>query len=282
MKGISSNPTESNDDTPETMAENTLRREYEARLSTMVKAVVGLSIFTTACLVGAIILTIVYTGAMEKMTGLERRLENSAEVRQDQIETIIRMTDKIKLQDMQLKKYEELKGIFDELEGRHVKDMTSYIQERYTQVPTELAELIAKTTHEKCVEHGVDFGVIVGIMEVESHFNPFAISHKGARGLLQVMPSVWLEPLGIEDKTDLHDISTGIDAGIRIYLEYLDQEDGNIKRALNRYNGCDLEKGPYAPKVFEALGRFTAYRNNSYPGGSVNGDEGKTEKENNG
>jgi len=175
-------------------------------------------------------------------------------------------------------KYEEVQELLHQLEVQNMKDMSDYIQARYSKVPLELAELIAKTTHDKCIEYGADFATVVGIMEVESAFNPFAVSHAGARGLMQVLPKVWLEPLGIADKTDLHDISLGIDSGIRVYLQYLKEQKGDIKRTLNQYNGCSLDKGPYAPQIFEAIGRFTAYRNNSYTG-TIDQEQGEQTEE---
>jgi soluble lytic murein transglycosylase-like protein len=175
-------------------------------------------------------------------------------------------------------KYEEVQDLLQELELRNINDMKDYIQARYSKVPQELAELIAKTTHDKCIEHGADFATVVGIMEVESAFNPFAVSHADARGLMQVLPKVWMEPLGISDKTDFHDISVGIDSGIRVYLQYLQEQKGDIKRALNQYNGCSLDKGPYAPQIFEAIGRFTAYRNNSYTG-TIDQEQNKSTEE---
>ena len=38
-------------------------------------------------------------------------------------------------------------------------------------------------------EYGVEFALVKAIMTVESAFNPYAVSHKGARGLMQMMPS---------------------------------------------------------------------------------------------
>ncbi len=38
-------------------------------------------------------------------------------------------------------------------------------------------------------EHGVDFALVKAIMQAESSFNPYAVSNKGARGLMQMLPS---------------------------------------------------------------------------------------------
>ncbi len=39
-------------------------------------------------------------------------------------------------------------------------------------------------------EHGVDFALVKAIMQAESSFNPYAVSNKGARGLMQMMPQI--------------------------------------------------------------------------------------------
>ena len=38
-------------------------------------------------------------------------------------------------------------------------------------------------------EYGVEFALVKAIMQAESAFNPYAVSDKGARGLMQMMPS---------------------------------------------------------------------------------------------
>jgi len=38
-------------------------------------------------------------------------------------------------------------------------------------------------------EYGVDFALVKAIMQAESAFNPYAVSDKGARGLMQMLPS---------------------------------------------------------------------------------------------
>ena len=77
--------------------------------------------------------------------------------------------------------------------------------------------------------------LVLAVIEVESHFNRFAISSAGAMGLMQVMP-FWLKEIG-RPQDNLFDIRTNLRMGCTILRHYLDMEKGNITPALARYNG---------------------------------------------
>lgn len=77
--------------------------------------------------------------------------------------------------------------------------------------------------------------LVLAVIEVESNFNPFAISGAGARGLMQVMP-FWLKQIGRPDDS-LFRVHTNLRFGCTILRYYLDKEKGNLFHALARYNG---------------------------------------------
>jgi soluble lytic murein transglycosylase-like protein len=68
----------------------------------------------------------------------------------------------------------------------------------------------------KAREHNIDFALVKAIIHVESSFNPYAVSDKGAKGLMQVMP----ETARRHGVVDIYDPAQNIEAGIR-YLKYL-------------------------------------------------------------
>jgi|GEM_PF-6258343 len=152
---------------------------------------------------------------------------------------------------------------------RNIIDMKEYIAARYTKVPKELAEIIAIKTNKLCIKHNMDFSIIVGLMEVESSYNPFAKSKVDARGLLQVMYKVWAKEMNIKREKDLYGIEYNIDTGIRILKHYIDKNKGNLTKALQNYNGSGGTD--FSNKVYIAVGKFTTFRNSTY------GRESKTE-----
>lgn len=82
--------------------------------------------------------------------------------------------------------------------------------------------------------------LVLAVIEVESNFNPYAISSAGARGLMQVMP-FWLKKIG-KPGDSLFRLSTNLRYGCTILRYYLDKENGNLHHALARYNGSRGER----------------------------------------
>jgi len=71
-------------------------------------------------------------------------------------------------------------------------------------------------------EYGVEFALVKAIMTVESAFNPYAVSNKGARGLMQMMPSTAAR-YGV---TDIYNPAENVRAAAQ-HLKYLFDTFGN-------------------------------------------------------
>jgi len=123
--------------------------------------------------------------------------------------------------------------------------------ERFVPDPTIRIEIL-KQVHYETTRVRIEPELVLALIEVESHFNEFAISVSGARGLMQVMP-FWLDEIGIPDK-NLFKIRTNLRMGCTILRYYIDLEPDDLGRALARYNGS-LGKTEYPNKVIEALHR---------------------------
>ncbi|MCS4533811.1 lytic transglycosylase domain-containing protein [Neisseria montereyensis] len=89
--------------------------------------------------------------------------------------------------------------------------------------------------HYEASRAGLNAQVILGLIEVESAFRQYAISKVGARGLMQVMP-FWKNYIGKSDH-NLFDIRTNLRYGCTILRHYNNVENGNLVRALARFNG---------------------------------------------
>jgi soluble lytic murein transglycosylase-like protein len=83
---------------------------------------------------------------------------------------------------------------------------------------------------------GLDPALVLGLIQVESAFRKYAMSHVGARGYMQVMP-FWTRVIGDRDTRKLFHMQTNLRYGCSILRMYIDMEKGNLFLALGRYNG---------------------------------------------
>lgn len=127
-------------------------------------------------------------------------------------------------------------------------DMSSRLAGRVPDAEYRLTLL--QQVHAAATRAKVPPEMVLAVIQIESNFDYAAISSAGALGLMQVMP-FWKSELGREDD-NLLDMQTNLRYGTAILAHYLQRENGNWVRALNRYNGR-LNNNPYANKVLDAL-----------------------------
>ena len=109
---------------------------------------------------------------------------------------------------------------------------------------------ILKLVHLEATRADLAPELILAVIETESNFDHYAISVAGAIGLMQIMP-FWLDEIGRPDDNLLH-IDTNLRYGCTILKFYLDKENGDLRRALGRYNGS-LGKRKYPNTVIDKL-----------------------------
>jgi soluble lytic murein transglycosylase-like protein len=117
---------------------------------------------------------------------------------------------------------------------------------------TEFRISLLKQLHYESTRVNLPPELVLALIEVESHFDQYAISTSGARGLMQIMP-FWLEEIGISDN-NLFRVRTNLRMGCTILRYYMDIESNDLTRALARYNGS-LGKPDYPNKVIAALNK---------------------------
>lgn len=118
--------------------------------------------------------------------------------------------------------------------------------------------------------HQIDPLFLHAIIHVESRFNPLAVSHAGARGLMQVIPAT-ARRFGVsEPRTELHDPRTNLKTGAA-YLKFLQGMFGNdltlVLAAYNAGEGAVARYGRSVPPyketqayVRDVLQRYQALR----------------------
>lgn len=127
-----------------------------------------------------------------------------------------------------------------------------------------------RSKYDPLIEHysdkyGVDPVFVRAVIQVESDFNPNCVSHKGARGLMQLMPAT-AKRYGVEN---IHDPEENIRGGVK-YLSYLLGLFGDKPRALAAYNageGAVLKYGgipPYEETSTYVVRALTVYHGRPY------------------
>ena len=128
-----------------------------------------------------------------------------------------------------------------------LNEMSRRIQNRMPDA--EYRKDFLQTVHYEAKRAGLDPEMVLGLIEVESAFNKYAVSKSGARGYMQVMP-FWVRELGTKGQNLFH-LRTNLRYGCTILRHYLDLEKGDLFRALGRYNGS-LGKSRYPNLVRSA------------------------------
>jgi soluble lytic murein transglycosylase-like protein len=93
---------------------------------------------------------------------------------------------------------------------------------------TDVGSIIEQTAR----IHDIDPLLVHSMVKAESNYNPFAVSPKGAMGLMQLMPATARE-LGVKDVFDARE---NIDGGVRYYKYLRDLYNNDDRLALAAYN----------------------------------------------
>jgi hypothetical protein len=111
---------------------------------------------------------------------------------------------------------------------------------------TPYAEIIARASQ----AHGVNPLLVHALIQVESNYQPRAKSHKGAMGLMQLMPSTARE----YKVRNPYDPKSNIEAGIKHLKSLIDRF--GLELALAAYNA-----GPAAVQKFKGIPPYRETRN---------------------
>jgi soluble lytic murein transglycosylase-like protein len=116
-------------------------------------------------------------------------------------------------------------------------------------------------------QYGMSADLVAAVIEAESEFNPRAVSRKGARGLMQLMPKT-AATLGVDDPFDPRE---NIEAGVKHLRALMDRfGNDNLPLVLAAYNAGEVavikhrgvppyrETRAYVKRIMKKLGRSSA------------------------
>lgn len=124
----------------------------------------------------------------------------------------------------------------------------SQVLKKYVKDPEKRLRIL-KAVHREASRQELPPEIVLAVIQIESHFDRFAISSAGAQGMMQVMP-FWKKEIG-RPQDNLTKMDTNLRYGCTILRHYLDREKGRWPEALARYNGS-YGSYRYSRKVLNA------------------------------
>ena len=201
-----------------------------AKLATRLRGFIVLVSMATAALSGALAPTSAYADSVDPAL----------------IQALYQATRDVKQQTTDLDALLWLSSMSERLESR-IKDPFYRIR-------------LLKTINAEAELAGLDPQLVLAIIDIESNFNRYALSHAGAQGLMQVMPfwkNVYEQP-----NADLYNPIVSLRYGCKILRHYLDRHE-NAANALAAYNGS-LGRTTYSDKVLKRLASRWQFKTDVY------------------
>jgi len=121
-----------------------------------------------------------------------------------------------------------------------INQITSYVKAENENLGDNELRTIAKIVYDESLKKKLDYRLVLAIMKVESNFRYAAISRKGARGLLQVKPSLAkyiAQDVGVhwKDDTTLDEPDKNIKIGVHFFSQLVEDFE-SINMALHAYH----------------------------------------------
>jgi soluble lytic murein transglycosylase len=139
-------------------------------------------------------------------------------------------------------------------------EIFQYLKEKKVRASDEKLKKIANSVYEEAKDYEIDYRLVLAVMKVESNFKSDAISKKGARGLLQIKPSLAKyvsKETGVAIKSPkcLEEPEKNIRIGVS-HLSWLMEKFENLNTALHAYN---VGLGKIKPSTSEDDGPDTRF-----------------------
>ncbi|OEJ16069.1 lytic transglycosylase [Brachyspira hampsonii] len=122
-------------------------------------------------------------------------------------------------------------GVYEGNTNNFAKAINAYKKASVESFPTKYDDIIKEAAE----KYSLPENLIKAVIKQESNYVPNAVSHKGAVGLMQIMPKTGVG-LGITDEQMLKDPYTNIMAGSRYLSQMLNRYNGRLDLSLSAYN----------------------------------------------
>ena len=122
-------------------------------------------------------------------------------------------------------------GVYDGATNNFAKAINAYKKASVESFPTKYDDIIKEAAE----KYSLPENLIKAVIKQESNYVPTAVSHKGAVGLMQIMPQTGVG-LGVTDKEMLKDPYTNIMAGSKYLSQMLNRYNGRLDLSLSAYN----------------------------------------------
>jgi soluble lytic murein transglycosylase len=121
-----------------------------------------------------------------------------------------------------------------------VNQVISYVKDENGSLNNAELKTIAEIVYDESFKKKVDYRLVLAIMKIESNFRQDAVSRKGARGLLQVKPSLARyisKDVGVswQGDTTLDEPEKNIKIGVHFFSQLIEDFE-NINMALHAYH----------------------------------------------
>lgn len=122
--------------------------------------------------------------------------------------------------------------------------------DNFSKLPEDFESYINQVTEEVGAEFGIalDPNLVKSVIKQESGFNPNAVSHAGAQGLMQLMPST-AKAMGVFNSMNPYQNLKG---GVKYLASMMNKFGGNVQKALAAYNA--------GPGAVEKYGNIPPYK----------------------
>jgi soluble lytic murein transglycosylase-like protein len=143
----------------------------------------------------------------------------------------------------------------------YLPDITSWKTYRLGRIDGKRRKAFDRIIQDAARRHQVDTALVKAVIRAESDFVPYAVSPKGAQGLMQLMPAT----ARLRNVWRVFEPRENVEGGVSHLRYLLDRYGGNLRLALAAYNAgekaVDAHGGvPPFPETVEYLSRVLRFR----------------------